>query len=214
MFHGILLVLALSMDSLLAALAYALRGIRIPLTSALIIAVVSAGFLGLSFLSAFALSTLISPQAAAVLSAVMFAGLSLYSFFQSSLKRMLRHAARRLLMEMQARYIAVCDENALLKMQVHEFEDILYLARNLVFDGSCYWLVAGGIKQGPFCPRCYNREGALIRLDAEDTGDGKWRCATCGTVIDREYAQAPLPPSLARRSAKVLSFNGGSRGVS
>ena len=97
MFHGILLVLALSMDSLLAALAYALRGIRIPLTSALIIAVVSAGFLGLSFLSAFALSTLISPQAAAVLSAVMFAGLSLYSFFQSSLKRMLRHAARRLL---------------------------------------------------------------------------------------------------------------------
>ena len=122
--------------------------------------------------------------------------------------------ARHLLMEMQARYIAVCDENALLKMQVHEFEDILYLARNLVFDGSCYWLVAGGIKQGPFCPRCYNREGALIRLDAEDTGDGKWRCATCGTVIDREYAQAPLPPSLARRSAKVLSFNGGSRGVS
>lgn len=97
MFHGILLVLALSMDSLLAALAYALRGIRIPLTSALIIAVVSAGFLGLSFLSAFALSTLISPHAAAVLSAVMFAGLSLYSFFQSSLKRMLRHAARRLL---------------------------------------------------------------------------------------------------------------------
>ena len=97
MFHGILLVLALSMDSLLAALAYALRGIRIPLTSALIIAAVSAGFLGLSFLSAFALSTLISPQAAAVLSAVMFAGLSLYSFFQSSLKRMLRHAARRLL---------------------------------------------------------------------------------------------------------------------
>lgn len=97
MFHGILLVLALSMDSLLAALAYTLRGIRIPLTSALIIAVVSAGFLGLSFLSAFALRTLISPQAAAVLSAVMFAGLSLYSFFQSSLKRMLRHVARRLL---------------------------------------------------------------------------------------------------------------------
>ena len=113
--------------------------------------------------------------------------------------------ARHLLMEMQARYIAVCNENALLKMQVHEFEDILYLARNLVFDGTCYWLMAGGIKQGPVCPRRYKREGALIRLDAEETGDGKWRCATCGTVIDREYAQTPLPPSL-RRSAKVLPF--------
>lgn len=116
--------------------------------------------------------------------------------------------ARHLLMEMQARYIAICDENAILKMQVHEFEDILYLARNLVFDGSCYWLVAGGIKQGPFCPCCYDREGALIRLDAEETGDGKWRCATCGVVIDREYAQVPLSSSRPRRSAKVLPFLG------
>ena len=28
--------------------------------------------------------------------------------------------ARRLLMEMQAGYIAICDENAMLKMQVHD----------------------------------------------------------------------------------------------
>ena len=113
--------------------------------------------------------------------------------------------ARRLLMEMQAGYIAICDENAMLKMQVHEFEDILYIARNLVFDGSAYWLVTGGIKQGPFCPRCYNREGALIRLDAEENGDGKWRCATCGAIVTREYAQPALP---FRRSAKVLPFDG------
>ena len=55
--------------------------------------------------------------------------------------------ARRLLMEMQAGYIAICDENAMLKMQVHDFEDILYIARNLIFDCSAYWLVTGGIKQ-------------------------------------------------------------------
>ena len=102
--------------------------------------------------------------------------------------------ARRLLMEMQAGYIAICDENAMLKMQVHEFEDILYIARNLVFDGSAYWLVTGGIKQGPFC-----------RLDAEENGDGKWRCATCGAIVTREYAQPALP---FRRSAKVLPFDG------
>ena len=97
MFHGILLVCALSVDSLLAALAYALRGIHIPLPSALIIAGVSAGFLGISFVSAIALGTLLSQEMASGLSALMFAGLSLYSFFQSSLKRLLRHAARRLL---------------------------------------------------------------------------------------------------------------------
>ena len=32
--------------------------------------------------------------------------------------------ARRLLMEMQAGYIAICDENAMLKMQVHELREI------------------------------------------------------------------------------------------
>ena len=78
MFHGILLVCALSVDSLLAALAYALRGIHIPLPSALIIAGVSAGFLGISFVSAIALGTLLSQEMASGLSALMFAGLSLY----------------------------------------------------------------------------------------------------------------------------------------
>ena len=45
--------------------------------------------------------------------------------------------ARHVLMEMQSRYVSLCDENTMLKMQVQEFEDILYLSRNLVFDGFC-----------------------------------------------------------------------------
>ena len=95
--------------------------------------------------------------------------------------------AKQNLQELQARYLALCDENISLRSQVQGYEDILYLSRNLVFDGSFYWLMTGSIKQGPFCPSCYNREGFLLRL----TDDGKARqCLTCGAQFDRSGAQA------------------------
>lgn len=115
--------------------------------------------------------------------------------------------ARHLLAEMQARYIAVCDENTLLKMQLQELEDVLFLAKNLIFDGSCYWLMTGSIRQGPFCPSCYNREGALIRLD---TQNGEWRCPVCNAVYEGLFANL-TPRSTARRApkpAKVIPFSG------
>ncbi len=107
-----------------------------------------------------------------------------------------KNEALHLITEMQARYIALSDENSLLRMQVHEFEDMLYLSRNLIFDGSCYWLITKGVKQGPFCPHCYNRDGALIRLDEEK---GQWRCITCGSVLGHHHVRpgqnilAPAP---------------------
>ncbi len=112
--------------------------------------------------------------------------------------------ARHLLMDMQGRYIAVCDENAMMRMQVHEFEDILYLAKNLVFDGFCYWLVTGSIKQGPFCQNCYNREGALIRLD---TNNGKGTCSICGHVMERDPRHTrPTHPRISKSGARILPF--------
>lgn len=95
--------------------------------------------------------------------------------------------AKQSMQELQVRYLALCDENISLRSQVQGYEDILYLARNLVFDGSFYWLMTGSIKQGPFCPACYNRDGMLLRL----TDDGKSRqCLTCGAQFDRTGPQA------------------------
>lgn len=75
--------------------------------------------------------------------------------------------ARLELAGLQRRYVALCDENTTLRMQIQEYEDILYLARNLVLENDFYWLITGSIKQGPFCPHCYNREGLLMRLSGE-----------------------------------------------
>ena len=100
--------------------------------------------------------------------------------------------ARQQLSELQARYINLCDENAVLRTQIQGYEDILYLSRSLVFDGIFYWLTTGSIKQGPFCPVCYNRDGLLLRL----TDDGASRhCLTCGSHFKRSLAPEQTPPA-------------------
>lgn len=100
-----------------------------------------------------------------------------------------KEEARHLLMELQSKYIDVCDENTVLKSQVQEFEDILYLSKNLIFDGSFYWLITGSIKQGPFCEHCYNNDGLLIRLN-DDSRIRK--CYSCGNVYSRESDQVTV----------------------
>ena len=121
------------------------------------------------------------------------------------------------LTELQRRYVALCDENTSFKMQLQEYEDILYLARNLAFDGEFYWLETGNIRQGPFCPNCYNRDGLLMRLSGERHDR---YCTSCRELYRQPDAIAVavpqergrmdpmyVQPSLEqRRKAKVIPF--------
>ena len=125
--------------------------------------------------------------------------------------------ARLELAELQRRYVALSDENTTFKMQVQEYEDILYLARNLILDGKFYWLITGSIKQGPFCPRCYDRDGLIMRLSG-DPGDRF--CAACReSFVEEDHIQEfaaampqdyldgmPLPVQGPQRKAKVIPF--------
>jgi len=108
------------------------------------------------------------------------------------------------LMELQAKHIALADENSILKTQVQEYEDILYISKNLVFDGSCYWLITGSIKQGPFCEKCYSGAGILIRLIDGRSG---MRCPMCGMVHQAESLDADCTlDQVASGSGKILPF--------
>ena len=110
--------------------------------------------------------------------------------------------ARGILMELQARYIAMCDENATLRLRIQEFEDVLYMANNLVFDGFSYWLLTGTVRQGPFCQACYEREGALLRLERLDD---EMVCPVCNASC----ASAPVRRETLRRvprTAKIIPF--------
>ncbi len=102
--------------------------------------------------------------------------------------------AKTLLSELQARYIELADENEDLKTQVQEFEDLLYLAKNVEFDGMSYWLRTGTVKQGPFCQACFDKDGQLHRLQEHPGGHS---CTTCGTEYPimartaRTYVERP-----------------------
>jgi ribosomal protein L37AE/L43A len=88
---------------------------------------------------------------------------------------------------------------------VQEYEDILYISKNLVFDGASYWLQTGSIRQGPFCPECYNKDGLLVRLAEQG---GEWRCHQCASNFgyERTLNRQPERPAVAmsQRIAKVI----------
>lgn len=73
--------------------------------------------------------------------------------------------ARRLLMEVQSRSIALHDEITLLQNRLKTLEEAVDMGRNLFRRHGLYWLKANKIQLGPFCPRCYENEGGLIRLE-------------------------------------------------
>lgn len=87
--------------------------------------------------------------------------------------------ARRLLMEIQSRCIALRDEISMLKLRLQTAEEALYLSQNLYREDGFYWLRSAGARQGPFCPRCYEAEGALIRLERIAEGLG---CPLCNEL--------------------------------
>lgn len=121
------------------------------------------------------------------------------------------------LVELQRRYVALCDENTTLKSQMQEYEDIIYLKDNLHLRDQFYWLVTGSIRQGPFCPKCYDRHGLLTRLSGEPSDR---RCAYCGahyrgkpelapaSIPGEEYAAQGLGCDYSKpmRKAKVIPF--------
>lgn len=108
--------------------------------------------------------------------------------------------ARHLLMEMQAKHILLCEENQLLRHELEEREESLYLTRNLFYDGSCYWLISSNARRGPFCQNCYHRDGVLVRLEAEH---GRYVCKACGNTLEPQQASVKsfIP-------GRVLPFTG------
>ncbi len=96
--------------------------------------------------------------------------------------------ARRLLMEMQSRFIALRDEISLLRLRLQTAEDALQLSRNLYLDGDLYWLKSDPEPAGPFCPACYEAEGALIFLDRLKC---ELVCPYCHTSYPLRNARSP-----------------------
>ena len=112
--------------------------------------------------------------------------------------------ARHLLMEMQSRCIALRDEMSMLKIRLQSLEDVLYLAQNLFEEHGFYWLHTSGVRQGPFCPRCYETEGGLIRLEKRKH---RLECPYCRAAYDyHPELDAVASSGMKAGAAKILHF--------
>lgn len=98
-------------------------------------------------------------------------------------------AATELLRTLQDEFLALHEENEVLKHQLGEVAEVLDMAESLEYDGQKYWLHEGGQKTGPFCQICYDRDGVLVRLQKKGA---HWECHGCRNIylgVQREDAQ-------------------------
>lgn len=107
---------------------------------------------------------------------------------------------RILLKSLQDEFLAVCEENEILKEQLNEVAEVLDLAERVEYDGQKYWLVESGSRKGPFCQLCYDRDGLLVHLQSHGN---HWECQSCESLY-----MAPKPtlkttkPALEKPAAK------------
>ncbi len=80
----------------------------------------------------------------------------------------------RTLLDLQAQVMDLVDEN-------RELESRLEVRDELAFDQNAYWRsTPGKRREGPFCSRCWDFEGKLVRL--LHYGGASPRCPQCKSV--------------------------------
>lgn len=77
----------------------------------------------------------------------------------------------RRIIDLEGEIIELSGQNHSLKEQVSALEQKLKLRAQLKFSDSMYWLADGDAKDGPFCQRCYDVDGKLVRVHPR-TADG------------------------------------------
>lgn len=113
--------------------------------------------------------------------------------------------AEALLKSLQDEFLAICEENEALKLQLTEVADVLDLADKVQFDGQKYWLIEENEKKGPFCQVCYDRDGLLVHLQEHDK---HWECQNCRGLYmiprDAKSTQKTHKPALRTNLKKTI----------
>ena len=110
--------------------------------------------------------------------------------------------ARHLLMEVQSRSIALRDEINMLRTRLKTLEDAAFLNENLQSQNGFYWLFTNNLRQGPFCPHCYESEGGLIRLERSH----KTLCCPYCHATYPGLAKEEFQEGDAVRHARIIPF--------
>lgn len=86
------------------------------------------------------------------------------------------------------------EENRVLKEQNRILEDNLSTRQGLIYEKPSYWQEKDGVKDGPFCQKCYDAEQKLIRL--QDANNDTWHCRACKSAY---FGSGYTPPQRIRK---------------
>jgi regulator of replication initiation timing len=98
--------------------------------------------------------------------------------------------AQEKIMELREAVIELQEENLALRQENKDLKVQLKLKGEMHFDGSVYWRVEKKKSIGPYCQRCLDAEGKLIRL--QDYGDS-WYCLQCKITQSKMGQKKCLP---------------------
>ena len=88
----------------------------------------------------------------------------------------------RKIVELEGEIIELSGQNNQLVEKTRELEQALKIKEGLVFLKSVYWLEDEESRDGPYCQRCYDVTGKLVRLQP---WDDQWTCFECKQFYDR-----------------------------
>lgn len=84
------------------------------------------------------------------------------------------------MMELQDHVQALKEENRQLKKQLQQKDE-------LDFKNNMYWRTIGDTQEGPFCTKCFDSEGKIIRLHGDD--DRGYKCPECKILTDTDTSR-------------------------
>ena len=85
--------------------------------------------------------------------------------------------AQEKIMELREGALALQEENINLKEKISELESKLNKKNEVQYEAPFYWTMVNGKKEGPFCQKCYDSDGKIIRLQKIE--EGNWHCKLC-----------------------------------
>lgn len=80
-------------------------------------------------------------------------------------------------MELREEALGLEEENIKLKERISELESELNKKKEVQWEDPFYWATVDGKKEGPFCQKCYDSDGKIIRLQKIEKGN--WHCKLC-----------------------------------
>lgn len=96
--------------------------------------------------------------------------------------------AQEKIMELREGALALQEENIKLKERISELESELNKKKEMQWEAPFYWVVVDKTKEGPFCQKCYDSDGKIIRLQKIE--EGNWHCKLC----NNNYFEASYKP--------------------